>query len=181
MKLTAEQQEVVLEYKAYVRQIAFSLWEWAHIPAKYLQDMRSEAELTLCMAVLDFKPDKGYPIKSKIILDVKRRMFKLIKEVQHSFHNESELGGKIVLSEIVLDYDGYDPMLDVLGELMTYITDNQRNVIELRYGLSGQLPMSIREVAKVLGKVKSVPEVAEKRAIKHMRELYQERTNNVVA
>ncbi len=180
MKLTPDQQLVVLEYRSYVCTIAISLWRWAHIPTKYLDDLKSEACLTLCQSVINFNPEKGYPIKSKIILDVKQALFKVIKNIKGgAFVLQTELDAESDVLAIVDEDD--NPIVDLILSLMGGLTDNQREVIELRYGLSGKYPMSIGEIAEVRKSYKGATFKFEKAAISNIRNLYQKRTNNVAS
>ena len=51
----------------------------------------------------------------------------------------------------------------------TVLTDQERQVVQLRYGLTGQLPMRQREVAKIVGISRSYSSRIEKRALEKLR------------
>ena len=51
----------------------------------------------------------------------------------------------------------------------TVLTDQERQVVQLRYGLTGQLPMRQREVAQIVGISRSYSSRIEKRALEKLR------------
>ena len=113
------------------------------------------------------------------------------------FRSRKKLQGEVSLSDsIETDQDGNDLMLmDVVGvdDTMLYalhereasglgrrlvrecLTDLEREILTLRYGLGGRMPRTQREIAKKLGISRSYVSRIEKRALEKLEEAIGER------
>ena len=59
------------------------------------------------------------------------------------------------------------------GAIETALTDQEREVVQLRYGLTGQLPMRQREVAEATGISRSYISRIEKKALQKLRKVIE--------
>lgn len=113
------------------------------------------------------------------------------------FRSRKKLQGEVSLSDsIETDQDGNDLMLmDVVGVDDTMLsdlqdredsvlvrrlvreclTDREREIVTLRYGLRGRMPRTQREIAKKLGISRSYVSRIEKRALEKLEEAIGER------
>lgn len=113
------------------------------------------------------------------------------------FRSRKKLQGEVSLSDsIETDQDGNDLMLmDVVGVDDTMLsdlqdredsvlvrrlvreclTDREREIVTLRYGLEGRMPRTQREIAKKLGISRSYVSRIEKRALEKLEEAIGER------
>ena len=113
------------------------------------------------------------------------------------FRSRKKLQGEVSLSDsIETDQDGNDLMLmDVVGVDDTMLsdlqdredsvlvrrlvreclTDREREIVTLRYGLGGRMPRTPREIAKKLGISRSYVSRIEKRALEKLEEAIGER------
>ena len=113
------------------------------------------------------------------------------------FRSRKKLQGEVSLSDsIETDQDGNDLMLmDVVGVDDTMLsdlqdredsvlvrrlvreclTDREREIVTLRYGLGGWMPRTQREIAKKLGISRSYVSRIEKRALEKLEEAIGER------
>ena len=110
------------------------------------------------------------------------------------FRSRKKLQGEVSLSDsIETDQDGNDLMLmDVVGVDDTMLSDLQdrvlvrrlvrecltereREIVTLRYGLGGRMPRTQREIAKKLGISRSYVSRIEKRALEKLEEAIGER------
>ena len=113
------------------------------------------------------------------------------------FRSRKKLQGEVSLSDsIETDQDGNDLMLmDVVGVDDTMLsdlqdredsvlvrrlvceclTDREREIVTLRYGLGGRMPRTRREIAKKLGISRSYVSRIEKRALEKLEEAIGER------
>jgi RNA polymerase sporulation-specific sigma factor len=113
------------------------------------------------------------------------------------FRSRKKLQGEVSLSDsIETDQDGNDLMLmDVVGVDDTMLsdlqdredsvlvrrlvreclTDREREIVTLRYGLGGGMPRTQREIAKKLGISRSYVSRIEKRALEKLEEAIGER------
>ena len=114
------------------------------------------------------------------------------------FRSRKKLQGEVSLSDsIETDQDGNDLMLmDVVGVDDTMLsdlqdredsvlvrrlvreclTDREREIVTLRYGLGGGMPRTQREIAKKLGISRSYVSRIEKRALEKLEEAIGERS-----
>ena len=125
------------------------------------------------------------------------RWERIANEILMYFRSRKKLQGEVSLSDsIETDQDGNDLMLmDVVGVDDTMLsdlqdredsvlvrrlvreclTDREREIVMLRYGLGGRMPRTQREIAKKLGISRSYVSRIEKRALEKLEEAIGER------
>ena len=125
------------------------------------------------------------------------RWERIANEILMYFRSRKKLQGEVSLSDsIETDQDGNDLMLmDVVGVDDTMLsdlqdredsvlvrrlvreclTDREREIVTLRYGLGGRMPRTQREIAKKLGISRSYVSRIEKRALEKLEEAIGER------
>ena len=131
------------------------------------------------------------------------RQERIANEILMYFRSRKKLQGEVSLSDsIETDQDGNDLMLmDVVGVDDTMLsdlqdredsvlvrrlvreclTDREREIVTLRYGLGGRMPRTQREIAKKLGISRSYVSRIEKRALEKLRSLPQEQYVELLA
>ena len=63
-------------------------------------------------------------------------------------------------------------IIEYINWLLTHSTEEERTVLEMKFGLNGKRPMTFKEIAKTLGKNSyQVPERTVKRAVKRLRKV----------
>jgi len=75
-----------------------------------------------------------------------------------------------------LDIQDRDDCLLVRKLVRDCLTEREREVITMRYGLGGKMPRTQREVAQKLGISRSYVSRIEKRALQKLEEAFGERT-----
>ena len=168
----------------------------AHIVKKYYtqseeqDDLISIGTIGLIKGILTFKPEKGARLATYAARCVEN-------EILMYFRSRKKLQGEVSLSDsIETDQDGNDLMLmDVVGVDDTMLsdlqdredsvlvrrlvreclTDREREIVTLRYGLGGRMPRTQREIAKKLGISRSYVSRIEKRALEKLEEAIGER------
>ena len=125
------------------------------------------------------------------------RWERIANEILMYFRSRKKLQGEVSLSDsIETDQDGNDLMLmDVVGVDDTMLsdlqdredsvlvrrlvreclTDREREIVTLRYGLGGRMPRTQRGIAKKLGISRSYVSRIEKRALEKLEEAIGER------
>ena len=59
---------------------------------------------------------------------------------------------------------------DEINEAMSVLTEKERDIIEMRYGLNGAIPMSLKEIGELYNLTKERIRQIEKKAIERMRQ-----------
>ena len=162
-------------------------YESSGVPA---EDMISIGTIGLIKGISTFKPEKGARLATYAARCVEN-------EILMYFRSRKKLQGEVSLSDsIETDQDGNDLMLmDVVGVDDTMLSDLQdredsvlvrrlvrecltereREIVTLRYGLGGRMPRTQREIAKKLGISRSYVSRIEKRALEKLEEAIGER------
>ena len=168
----------------------------AHIMKKYYsqsadqEDLLSIGTIGLIKGISTFDPSKGARLATYAARCVEN-------EILMYFRSRKKLQGEVSLSDsIETDQDGNDLMLmDVVGVDDTMLsdlqdredsvlvrrlvreclTDREREIVTLRYGLGGRMPRTQREIAKKLGISRSYVSRIEKRALEKLEEAIGER------
>lgn len=143
MKLTPEQQEIVLQLHDRVRGIVHKIWERSHTPRKCLEELQGEAVVRLCQAVGNYVPGK-LPRDKVIFFQVTKTVITKLGEWRHWGSTLEELND-LLCPEV--DEEQTECVLRLL-EVLPAI---KREVIESKFGLSGELPMSYAEMRDKLG------------------------------
>ncbi len=162
----------------------------AHISRKYMRagrdmdDLISIGSIGLIKAVTTFDPDKGAALSSYASRCVEN-------EILMSIRAEKRLAPEVSLSEAIgKDGDGNDVSLcDVLGTepdlvpnevnarldaqfirqaMAAHLSERERAVLELRFGIRGGYRMTQREVASFLGISRSYISRIEKKALQKL-------------
>ena len=168
----------------------------AHIIKKYYagakeqEDLISIGTIGLIKAVDTFDYTKSHRLATYASRCIEN-------EILMYFRSRKKLQGEVSLSDsIETDQDGNDLMLmDVVGVDDTMLsdlqdredsvlvrrlvreclTDREREIVTLRYGLGGRMPRTQREIAKKLGISRSYVSRIEKRALEKLEEAIGER------
>ena len=168
----------------------------AHIIKKYYagakeqEDLISIGTIGLIKAVDTFDYTKSHRLATYASRCIEN-------EILMYFRSRKKLQGEVSLSNsIETDQDGNDLMLmDVVGVDDTMLsdlqdredsvlvrrlvreclTDREREIVTLRYGLGGRMPRTQREIAKKLGISRSYVSRIEKRALEKLEEAIGER------
>ncbi|MBQ9832667.1 MAG: RNA polymerase sporulation sigma factor SigK [Clostridia bacterium] len=168
----------------------------AHIAKKYasvrrdMDDLISIGTVGLIKAVSTFKPDKGSTlatyavrcIENEILMSLraeKKQMGEI--SINDTIGSDKE-GNKLVLSDVLgSDADDTHNAAELsiatlrLKEIMnTALSERERVVITLRFGLKDGCAMPQREVAAILGISRSYVSRIEKKAIKKLNEAFFE-------
>ena len=162
-----------------------------HIIKKYYtttadaEDLVSIGTIGLIKGVSTYRPDKGVRLATYASKCIEN-------EILMHFRGQKKSAGDVSLSD-ALDADGEGDGLalldtiacdqDMLEDLSrreaviqvrkavdAVLDDREAEVIKLRYGLSGQLPMPQREVADIIGISRSYVSRIEKKALKTLRD-----------
>ena len=163
----------------------------AHIMKKYYaqasdqEDLISIGTIGLIKGVTTFKPDKGVRLATYAARCVEN-------EILMHFRSQKKSAQDVSLSDYIdtggdgaalslMDVVGDEP--DMLEQMATTeqvgrlrrgvaacLTDQERQVITLRYGLNGEKPCRQREVAKLCGVSRSYVSRIEKRALQKLRQ-----------
>ena len=178
MKLTSEQQEMVIKHVPYVSAVAYRFWRWSHLPVRYLEDLKAEAIMRLCGTIVKYNPNKGMSLRVKLALDAKGWMSKAIRRIRNKDQpTVADIpNGELLLESIITD-EIDNSRIDVLLSLLPRLTPRQREVIEKRFGLGGLAPMSLTQVADATGISYRSVRYDESKAILKL----QEGVNNAVA
>jgi RNA polymerase sigma factor (sigma-70 family) len=166
-----EQIAQVLKYKGYVCTIAFNYWKWAHIPARYLDELKQDALLQLCRSVMSLNPDKG--MITKITIDVKGYLNKRITRIYRTWNPTAQDMPEELLLDMLIDELEDDSSSDLLRELLSQVTPRQQEIIEKKYGLVGNAPMENEEIALSMGITKG--------SVNHQMSLAKNRLKSVLS
>ncbi len=162
--LSTDQQQMVLDNLGRIYKTAYKIWRQASLSASHWDDIRSEAVLEACRCALRYVPGK-MSFADVSAFQVRKYLWKWI--VAHC--QGKNLGGDDTFVVDTIEEDSLE--IDLLLQLLPCLPDRQREVIELRYGLSGKLPMTSKEVAVTLGIAKSPVNHAERRAVENLQKL----------
>lgn len=163
----------------------------AHIMKKYYaqasdqEDLISIGTIGLIKGITTFRPDKGVRLATYAARCVEN-------EILMHFRSQKKSAQDVSLSDCIdtggdgaalslMDVVGDEP--DMLEQMATAeqvgqlrrgvaacLTDQERQVITLRYGLNGEKPCRQREVAKLCGVSRSYVSRIEKRALQKLRQ-----------
>ena len=155
-----------------------------------VEDLISIGTIGLIKAINTFNPVKNIKLATYASRCIEN-------EILMYFRSRKKLQGEVSLSDsIETDQDGNDLMLmDVVGVDDTMLsdlqdredsvlvrrlvreclTDREREIVTLRYGLGGRMPRTQREIAKKLGISRSYVSRIEKRALEKLEEAIGER------
>ena len=166
----------------------------AHIVKKYYatgadpDDLVSIGTIGLIKAIRSFRPDKGIRLSSYAsrcidneILMYFRSARKSAKDVSINEEIDSDSDGNaLTLMDIMAVEDTIVDDLDVkiksehLDEyIREELTERERRIIRLRYGLDGKKPLTQREAAAFLGISRSYVSRIEKKALCALRKRYE--------
>ena len=169
----------------------------AHVVKKYYtrteeqDDLVSVGTIGLIKGVSSYRPEKGTRLATYAAKCIEN-------EILMYFRSRKKLQGEISLNDTLdADSDG-DALsfLDVVGVEDTMyldiqdrddcllvrklvrdcLTEREREVVTMRYGLGGKMPRTQREVAQKLGISRSYVSRIEKRALQKLEEAFGERT-----
>ena len=162
----------------------------AHIMKKYYtqtsdqEDLISIGTIGLIKGITTFDPDKGVRLATYAarcveneILMTFRAQKKSAQDVSLSDYIETGTdGAALSLMDVVAeDWDLLEQVanrelaLQLRRAVADCLTEQERQVIDLRYGLSGQPPRKQREVAEVTGISRSYVSRIEKKALQKLR------------
>ena len=167
----------------------------AHIIKKYYtqtgdqDDLISIGTIGLIKGISTYRPDKGVRLATYASRCVEN-------EILMHFRSQKKSAGDVSLSDSIdTDKDGNslslmdvisvdDDMLDNLSSIETtkrlreYIqerlTDREKLIIDMRYGLGGQKPKTQRETAQVCGISRSYVSRIEKNALEKLQKCFEE-------
>ena len=162
----------------------------AHIMKKYYaqtsdqEDLISIGTIGLIKGITTFDPGKGARlatyaarcVENEILMHF-RAQKKSAQDVSLSDHIETAADGSpLELMDVVSQEDdlldnlvGKEQTILLRKALGTVLTDQERQVISLRYGLDGEDPQRQRQVAKRIGISRSYVSRIEKRALEKLR------------
>ena len=163
----------------------------AHIMKKYYaqtsdqEDLISIGTIGLIKGITTFDPEKGARlatyaarcVENEILMHFRSRK-KSAQDVSLSDYIETGTDGAALslmdvvsedcdLTEQVINRETASQLHEAVERCLT---EQERQVIELRYGLSGQVPLRQREVAGITGISRSYVSRIEKRALQKLRE-----------
>lgn len=171
----------------------------AHIMKKYYavsadqEDLVSIGTMGLIKAISTYNPEKGIRlatyasrcVENEILMHF-RRQKKTASDVSLSDFIESATDGNSLslLDTLADDTDLFEQIctkedIILLRKYMEQVLDpRERQVLSLRYGLSGQQPLPQREIAERCGISRSYISRIEKKALGKLRKAFQGQINN---
>jgi RNA polymerase sigma factor (sigma-70 family) len=63
-----------------------------------------------------------------------------------------------------------ESLKEAINDMLATLTNSERNVLEMRFGLNGNEPMMLQQIAKKFGLSKERIRQIEKKAIRHLRD-----------
>ncbi len=162
----------------------------AHIMKKYYaqtadqEDLISIGTIGLIKGITTFNPDKGARLATYAARCVENEILMYFRSQRKSSHDVSLSdyietgtdGAALSLMDVVSDEEdlseriGNRQQLQMVRQLVdTCLTEQERQVIYLRYGLDNNKPQRQREVAKIVGISRSYVSRIEKRALEKLR------------
>ena len=166
----------------------------AHIVKKYYavtsdqDDLISIGTIGLIKGVSTYRPDRGVRlatyasrcIENGILMHFRSRK-KSAGDVSLSEALESDReGGGLSILDVIRDDTDLAEALEsgeTVSRLRTYLArldSRERRILALRYGLSGEVPMTQRETAAACGISRSYVSRIEKKALERLREWFRE-------
>lgn len=137
--LTEGERQQVTDHLSYAYGLSHRVWRKWHLPAWHLEEMRSIAVLELCLCSLRYSRSRPpVPFIGVVKFSLLKRLYGYVRDAGRTI----ALG---YLEEELQCPDLDDSRTDILLEALHALPDRYREVIELRYGLSGQAPKSIDE------------------------------------
>lgn len=166
----------------------------AHIMKKYYaitadqEDLISIGTIGLIKGITTFNPDKGARlatyaarcVENEILMHF-RSMKKSAQDVSLSdYLDDGSDGAPLSYMDVISDNADLMENLSTkesvvqLGKAMdTALTEQERQIIQLRYGLDGRPPLRQREVAQITGISRSYVSRIEKRALEKLRSVLE--------
>ena len=166
----------------------------AHIMKKYYaqssdqEDLISIGTIGLIKGISTFDPDKGARlatyaarcVENEILMHF-RAQRKSAQDVSLSDYIETGTdGAALSLMDVVCDdadlleqVSGREMIRQLCAAVDTVLTQQERQVIRLRYGLEGGVPRRQREVAQITGISRSYVSRIEKKALQKLREVLE--------
>ncbi len=162
----------------------------AHIMKKYYaqtadqEDLISIGTIGLIKGITTFDPSKGARLATYAARCVENEILMYFRSQRKSSHDVSLSdyidtgtdGAALSLMDVVsededlMEQIGNREQVQLVRKLVdTYLTEQERQVINLRYGLQGEKPQRQREVAKIIGISRSYVSRIEKRALEKLR------------
>lgn len=162
-RLNAEQQEMALSVIGRVCKVAHVVWRKSNMPARYWDELRSEALLEACACAARYRPGET-SFADVAAFQVRKRLWKCVQRWRG-------------IEEFLGDDDCYivealpeeSAAEDLLISLLPSLPERQRQVLELRYGLSGEAAMTHKEIAERCNLVKQTVFGAEQRGLANLR------------
>ena len=191
--LTAAEEKKYLEQMAagdhHARQklIEHNLRLVAHIAKKYYADENDRDDLVsigtvgLIKAVDSFDPTKGIRLSSYAsrcieneILMFFRSAKKTAQDVSLNDPIDTDKDGNTLTLLDTIATDDHIKVRQLYDAVKTRLSPREREIILLRYGLTGQRPLVQREVAKKLNISRSYVSRLEKKALQKLRKAFDE-------
>ena len=162
----------------------------AHIMKKYYaqtsdqEDLISIGTIGLIKGITTFDPSKGARLATYAARCVENEILMYFRSQKKSSQDVSlsdyietgEDGASLSLMDVVAQEEDLletvsnrETIRAVAKAVKTCLTEQERQVIELRYGLGGKAPMRQREVAQVTGISRSYVSRIEKKALQKLR------------
>ncbi len=162
----------------------------AHIMKKYYaqtadqEDLISIGTIGLIKGITTFDPSKGARLATYAARCVENEILMYFRSQRKSSHDVSLSdyietgtdGAALSLMDVVSDDDDLTEQISnkehicLVRQLVdTCLTEQERQVVRLRYGLGGGQPQRQREVGKILGISRSYVSRIEKRALEKLR------------
>ena len=153
----------------------------AHIAKKYASNGREQDDLIsigtigLIKGVTTYNPQKGFSLATYASKCIENEILMSIR-AEKKIANEISVGDRLGSEpDAIHDEVALKMASEGIRELIREtLTDRERNVIELRYGLIGASPMPQREVAKLLGISRSYVSRIETKAIDKLRAIMRD-------
>ena len=197
--LSAEEEQKYLELYAKGDQnarnilIERNLRLVAHIIKKYYtqtcdqDDLISIGTIGLIKGISSYRPEKKVRLAtyaSRCIENEILMYFRSIKKtagdlsLSDSIDTDKEGNSLSLMDVICVDDDMFEnvannEMSGLIRTHLTSLTPKEREIIELRYGLTGKSPMPQREVAKLCGISRSYVSRIEKKALEKLRKMLE--------
>ena len=165
----------------------------AHIMKKYYaqtadqEDLISIGTIGLIKGISTFDPSKGARLATYAARCVENEVlmyFRSIKKtagdlsLSDSIDTDKEGNSLSLMDVICVDDDMFEnvansEMSSLIRTHLTSLTPKEREIIELRYGLTGKPPMPQREVAQLCGISRSYVSRIEKKALEKLKKLLE--------
>lgn len=187
--LTKEQHKEVETLYVYVMNMANNIWRWSRLPARYLEELRSEAGYYLCWIISTcdrskLDPARGITLNSKAVLTVKGRLLQKVRKYRKDIV-AADLDNGYLLMELEPaknDNRGDKFLANKVTDCVNRLEDEfQRMVITTRFGLVDRVPKTVDETAKAIQISGRAVIYQTKRAFDSIREVFEKEMNNVAS